>query len=489
MSFKGRFNPKTKSEYQNDLSEKVEMGANGNMKSARPLEKSDKDMSTQADFAVEEPMRSMDDLVVSEKTKSEIQQVLAKIEHHHILYDEWNLKKIDPYGGRTTINFYGPPGTGKTFCAEAFAKSLNKKIIKVSYAELESKYVGETPKNIKKAFKLAKEQDAVLFFDEADSILGKRLTNVTQSADHGVNVSRSVMLLELNHFDGVVIFATNLAKNYDGAFERRILAHIEMPLPDESCLERLFELHLPKEMPQKEIDLQQLSQKAKGLSGGDILNVVLKSASKAVARLDARYVMMNDLEEAITEVLKGKEAINGQKPTEKSEIIDAKDAPEDIQAEVLKRENSPGKVSDTDKVYSNLEGLPMSKNDWRAVIGLWWLVIGADGILDPRELALLEQLVNGNRVQHLAIVQECKENPPKLEWFDAVNLERKVVLFALRDGMQLALCDGEYDASERHVLESVAGKFSIEQGLLNQMEQWVLAGQDWRLQGKGFLKN
>ena len=484
MSFKGGFNPKTKSEWQKEEQKKSEQ-----RKSPRPLRKSDKEMSTQADFIAEEPLRSMEDLVVSEKTKNEIEQVLAKIEHHHILYEEWNLKKIDPYGGRTTINFHGPPGTGKTFAAEAFAKALNKKIIKVSYAELESKYVGETPKNIKKAFKTAKEQDAVLFFDEADSILGKRLTNVTQSADHGVNVSRSVMLLELNHFDGVVIFATNLAKNYDAAFERRILAHIEMPLPDEACLRRLFQLHLPEELPKKEIDFEVLSQKSKGLSGGDILNVVLKSASKAVGREAARYVTMTDLGEAISEVLSGKEAINGRKPEQKTEVMEVKDAPQDIQDEVVKRENTAEPVSDTEKIYSNLEGLPMSKNDWRAVIGLWWLVIGADGVLDPREFALLQQLVQGNRVNHLGIVQECKDNPPKLEWFDAVTLEREVVLFALRDGMQLALCDDEYDETERHVLETVAEKFSIEQDILSQMEAWVLSGLHWREQGQDFLKN
>ena len=196
---------------------------------------------------------------------------------------------------------FGLPGTGKTFCAEAIADYLGKKIIKVNYAEIESKYVGETPKNITAAFKKAKETKSVLFFDEADSILGKRLTNVTQSADHGVNVSRSVMLLQLDNFDGEVIFASNLAKNYDGAFVRRILAHIEFELPDRECRVKLWNYLLAKEIPTAEdVNLEWLADESNGLSGGDILNVVIAAASRAVQRTgNSQKVLRSDLAEEI----------------------------------------------------------------------------------------------------------------------------------------------------------------------------------------------
>lgn len=136
-------------------------------------------------FIAEEPIRSMDDLIVSATVRNRIETTLNRLRFHDVLYNEWNLKKIDPHGNRVAINLFGLPGTGKSFCAEAIAHYLQRKIIKINYAEIESKYVGETPKNITAAFKKAKETKAVLFFDEADSILGKRLTNVTQSADHG----------------------------------------------------------------------------------------------------------------------------------------------------------------------------------------------------------------------------------------------------------------------------------------------------------------
>src|SRR5699024_10413971 len=129
------------------------------------------------------------------------------------------------------------------------AHALGQKMIDVNYAEIESKYVGDTSKNIVLAFETAKEENALLFFDEADSILGKRLTDVRQSADHSVNTSRSVMLKQLEAFEGVVVFASNMAKNYDGAFVRRILGHVEFELPDQPTRIRLWERYLLDTLP------------------------------------------------------------------------------------------------------------------------------------------------------------------------------------------------------------------------------------------------
>jgi ATP-dependent 26S proteasome regulatory subunit len=237
-------------------------------------------------FVIEPPRRELKDLVVPEATLRQIRSLLTKIEHHHVLYQDFGLNEIDPFGGRTTINLYGPPGTGKSFAADAIANELGMDIIRANYAEIESKFVGETPKNIKAAFQKAKEANAVLFFDEADSILGKRLSNITQSTDHAVNVSRSVMLLELDQFAGVVIFATNLASNYDTAFTRRILGHIEMRLPDAVLRRRLLRYHMPSKLPVQltESDWKKLTSKTRGLAGGDILNIVLNAASAAIER-------------------------------------------------------------------------------------------------------------------------------------------------------------------------------------------------------------
>ena len=144
-------------------------------------------------------------------------------------------------GSRAIIlNFYGKPGTGKSMTAEAVAKELGKKVYRINYADLESKYVGDTPKNIRSVFATAAKDKAVLIFDEADSFLGKRLSSVTQSADYGVNIARSVMLMELEKYDGVVVFTTNLLEHYDEAFKRRILLSDYFDLPDEAARTQIW---------------------------------------------------------------------------------------------------------------------------------------------------------------------------------------------------------------------------------------------------------
>jgi ATP-dependent 26S proteasome regulatory subunit len=181
----------------------------------------------------------------------------------------------------------------------------------VSYAELESKYVGETPKNIRAAFRKATETEAVLFFDEADSILGKRLTTISQSADSGLNVARSTTLIELDNFDGVAIFASNLAKNYDTAFLRRMLAHVEFRLPATEQRRRIWECHVPPQLPLgPDVDFEDLALYSEGAAGGDIQNAVLLAASYASMRQPPeRVVWLADFKRAIAFILDGKRRI------------------------------------------------------------------------------------------------------------------------------------------------------------------------------------
>ncbi|NOH14350.1 MAG: ATP-binding protein [Chloroflexi bacterium] len=263
-------------------------------------------------FIVETPQRQLKDLILPEETMQHLLSLLTKIKYHQVLYEDFGLGEIDPHGGRTAINLYGPPGTGKSFTAEAIAHELGMGIIRANYAEIESKYVGETAKNIKAAFHKARETGALLLFDEADSILGRRLSNVRQSTDHAVNVSRSVMLLELDHFSGVTVFATNLASNYDTAFIRRILGHIEMPLPDAERRLRLWQYHIPNRLP-VQLDEQawdELVSASEGLSGGDILNIVINAASRALEREGPQCtVTLDDFLTAIADAKKAKAEI------------------------------------------------------------------------------------------------------------------------------------------------------------------------------------
>src|SRR5260221_5236457 len=171
------------------------------------------------------PRRQLANLVLTAETDRQVRTALAKIQYHDRLYHEWGLETVHPEGRGIAINLYGPPGTGKSFAAEAIADHLQRSIIRIDYAQIESRFVGDTPKNIAAAFEAAKESTSVLFFDEADSVLSRRATNITQAADYGVNVSRRTLLLQLELFDRVVVFATKLAANYYPAFVRSILAH------------------------------------------------------------------------------------------------------------------------------------------------------------------------------------------------------------------------------------------------------------------------
>jgi ATP-dependent 26S proteasome regulatory subunit len=258
-----------------------------------------------------EPRHTLDQLILDQDTLERIREATNVLVSQDLIYETWGLCSVARTGRRVALNFYGPPGTGKTLAADAIAHLLAKKILRISYAELESKYVGETPKNIQAAFAKAAETGALLFFDEADSILGKRLVNVSQSADNSINVARSTTLIELDNFNGAVIFASNLVRNYDNAFLRRMLAHVEFRLPAAEQREKIWRCHIPPQLPlADDVDLQTLALYSEGAAGGDIQNAVLLAASYASMRHGVeRVVRLGDLKRAIAFLLDGKRKI------------------------------------------------------------------------------------------------------------------------------------------------------------------------------------
>ena len=234
-----------------------------------------------------EPHYTLDQVYLGEEEKKQILTVLNIKKHEEKMYKDWGFEETAIKNRSVVFNFFGEPGTGKSMAAEAVGKYLGKKIYSINYAELESKYVGQTPKNIKKAFEKASQDDAVLVFEEADSFLGKRLTDISQSADYGVNITRSVMLLELEKFEGVVIFTTNLLNNYDEAFKRRILASVEFKMPDEAGRKAIFDVHMPKKMPLEEgLNSEVLAKEFTDVSGADIKDIIFMAAVTALERYE-----------------------------------------------------------------------------------------------------------------------------------------------------------------------------------------------------------
>lgn len=240
---------------------------------------------TNITFVPEDPKYSLDDIILPDVVKEQILDIADYAKNSKIVFEQWGLEKTHKYSKRIGINLYGAPGTGKTMAAHAIAKYLGRKILIVNYADIESKYVGETPKNIRKVFEVAKETNSILFFDEADAILSKRVTNMTGATDVSVNQTRSVMLMIMNDYQDFIIFATNFIENFDPAFMRRISMHVKFELPDYECRRKLWKLYIPDTMP-TDVDIDEIAQKYDGLSGSDISNAVLMGAFKAARHHD-----------------------------------------------------------------------------------------------------------------------------------------------------------------------------------------------------------
>ena len=267
------------------------------------------------EFYPEEPKYSFDDIILPANVKEEILNVAEYQQNSKLVFEDWNLQSVYKTSRRIGINFYGAPGTGKTMAAHAVAKYLGRKILIVNYADIESKYVGDTPKNIRQAFEAAKESNSILFFDEADAILSKRVTSMNNATDVSVNQTRSVMLMLMNDYQDFIIFATNFITNFDPAFMRRISTHIEFKLPDLDCRKKIWSHYILSTMPNN-IDIDEIAEKYDGISGSDISNAILMSAFKA-ARSIPRFVDKKFVFEAIESTLKSKDANLGVKTEKK----------------------------------------------------------------------------------------------------------------------------------------------------------------------------
>lgn len=256
------------------------------------------------------PERTLADVVLPPQTRRTLDQALAEVRNHTLIFQRWGLGERHATGRGLAFNFAGPPGTGKTICAEAIAQALGRKLLVVDYAEAESMWIGETPKNIVATFRSAVEQNAVLFFDEADAIASRRSSGSPTRYERESNLTVNVLLRELEAFNGIVIFATNLAANFDPAFERRIRTHVLFEMPGLEERARIWQLQLhPKKTPvAPDVDFRGLAERY-AMSGGDIKNAVIKAAAAAAAEPGpdlGKHITQAHFESAAQEVLSAK---------------------------------------------------------------------------------------------------------------------------------------------------------------------------------------
>lgn len=240
-------------------------------------------------YSAERPRFTFDQVVLASDVRSAIDDAVTVLQHRELLFDTWGLKSI--MSPSVLLNLYGASGTGKTMVAEAIASRIEKPIIRATYADIESKYHGEGPQKLKAIFLAAAMQDAVLFIDEADSMLSSRLSGVSNGSEQAINSMRSQLLICLENFDGVVIFATNLIENYDPAFLTRLIC-IEMKRPDVNSREQIWHNHLYSvagteaqlRIPSGgDWNLKELAEKYE-FCGRDIRNAVKQACISAVRR-------------------------------------------------------------------------------------------------------------------------------------------------------------------------------------------------------------
>jgi SpoVK/Ycf46/Vps4 family AAA+-type ATPase len=281
----------------------------------RPRRRSAQREQAQVGLLVQpEERHALEQLVLPRRVTEEIAAALRSISLREQMEAVWKWSQIRPHGNRCVLNFYGPPGTGKSRAALGIAWQMNKALYQVDYSAIVSKYLGDTAKHIVAAFRQAKDADAILFFDEADSLLSRRV-QMGESCATSINQNRNVLMQELDRFDGVVIMTTNLFGNYDEAILRRVARHVEFRLPGPKMRQRLFEMHLPN--PERvTANLQAIAEAAEGLSGGDILNVCVNAMEAASTHPDPANWRVNDalLRDQVEKVKKAKLAHAGRAP-------------------------------------------------------------------------------------------------------------------------------------------------------------------------------
>jgi hypothetical protein len=231
---------------------------------------------------VDNPM-SFDDIVLRPDTRKSVEEVLMFAKHADQVFRQWGFATRSHGGRGLSVLFSGPPGTGKTLMAGVLAKDLGRVLYRVDLSRIVDKYIGETEKNLGKVFDEAGRAQAVLLFDEADSLFAKR-TQVKSSNDRYANLEVNYLLQRLESYDGVSILTTNFATSIDDAFQRRIRFKIEFPMPEPPQRATLWKTLLPPGAPvDDDIDWEHLGEHFE-FSGGHIRNCVLRAAMHAAER-------------------------------------------------------------------------------------------------------------------------------------------------------------------------------------------------------------
>ncbi|MCO5247258.1 MAG: ATP-binding protein [Anaerolineae bacterium] len=224
-----------------------------------------------------EPRFGWEDIVLPGNQLAILHELIATVRHRGKVLEEWGVSEKLASSAGVTVLFAGPPGTGKTMAAEVIAHELGLDLYKIDLSSVVSKYIGETEKNLERIFGEAASSNAILFFDEADAIFGKR-SEVKDAHDRYANIEVSYLLQRMERYEGITILATNLRANLDEAFTRRLQFVVDFPFPQAAERQRIWRTLMPPNLPcAADVDFHLLAQRFE-LSGGNIRNILVSAA-------------------------------------------------------------------------------------------------------------------------------------------------------------------------------------------------------------------
>jgi DNA polymerase III delta prime subunit len=229
------------------------------------------------------PRYRWEDIVLPKDTLAQLQEMVNTVRQRPVVYGQWGFDRKVALGKGLSALFAGESGTGKTMAADILAGELGQDLYKIDLSMLVSKYIGETEKNLNRVFSEAETSNAILFFDEADAIFGKR-SEVKDSHDRYANIEISYLLQRMEAYDGVVILASNLRGNLDEAFTRRLHFIVEFPFPEVADREIIWQVNFPPETPLAEdVDFRLLARRFR-ITGGNIRNIIMAAAFLAAEK-------------------------------------------------------------------------------------------------------------------------------------------------------------------------------------------------------------
>lgn len=243
-----------------------------------------------------EPQYTWNDIILPDDHQTQLRAICNQTKYRNLVHEEWGFDRKLSLGKGLNVLFYGPPGTGKTMAAEVIARELQLDLYKIELSQIVSKYIGKTEKNLNRIFTAAANYNAILLFDEADALFGKR-SEVRDAHDRYANIEIGYLLQKMEEYEGLAILTTNLRSNMDDAFVRRLRFIIEFPFPNEKQRRQIWEKVWPDTTPcSSDINLDFLARRFE-IPGAHIRNIALAAAFLAAD--DGRVINMAHLLQAI----------------------------------------------------------------------------------------------------------------------------------------------------------------------------------------------